>query len=61
MDFKVVIIESEKGQVQKVFDIRYFSDASDAFDFYQKFNTVNCKENVTPDWYVKALTPQFAG
>ena len=52
-NFRVVIIESERGWGQKVDEVRYFDNLAEAEAFVKKFNAGN-NLGVVPDWYMYA-------
>ncbi|MDD3412551.1 MAG: hypothetical protein PHY47_00980 [Lachnospiraceae bacterium] len=50
---RVIIIESERGWGQKVDEVKYFKNYSDAEAFCIDYNKDNNKNSV-PDWYMYA-------
>jgi hypothetical protein len=52
--FKVTIIESERGWGQKIDEIKYFDNETEAHNFVNRFNSANTKTDGVPDWYMYA-------
>lgn len=52
-EFKVEIIESERGWGQRTDEIKTFPTLRKAENFVKKYNSVNDKKHV-PDWYMYA-------
>lgn len=51
--YKVTIIESERGWGQKIDEVKYFDNESEAKKFCDTYNGYNDKPEV-PDWYMYA-------
>lgn len=51
--YKVVIIESERGWGQKVDEVKYFDNESDALKFVEQYNA-DLPPGPAPDWYMIA-------
>jgi len=51
--FKVVIIEFERGWGQRIDEVKYFDNETEAKDYCDKFNSKNPPGPV-PDWYMIA-------
>lgn len=56
MEYKVVIIESERGWGQRVDEVKIFESNSEAEQFVNDFNAKNTLSH-TPDWYMVAQGP----
>jgi hypothetical protein len=52
-EFKVEIIESERGWGSKIDEIKMFNDEQEALNFIEDYNKDN-NLPVTPDWYMYA-------
>lgn len=55
-NFRVDIIESEKGWGQKIEETKYFETLEEAQSFVEKFNK-NLPKDKVPDYYVIAKDP----
>jgi len=51
--FKVVIIEFERGWGQRVDEVKYFDNETEAKNYCDKFNSRNTLGRA-PDWYMIA-------
>jgi len=55
--WRVDIIESERGWGQKVDEVKFFDDETEANEFVEEYNSHNDKPYV-PDWYMYARSPE---
>ena len=56
MQYRVDIIESERGWGQRINETVYFDDLEEAQQFVTRFNSSNTAPR-TPDWYMFAEKP----
>lgn len=54
--YRVDIIESERGYGQKLLESKYFKTYDLASEYINKFNSKNTESKV-PDWYMYATGP----
>ena len=52
--FKVVIIESERGWGQKIDEVKYFDNETEARQFVTNYNNEYNPPGPAPDWYMMA-------
>ena len=62
-EWKVEVIESERGWGQKVDEVHWFTTEKKAKKFQDEINEPN-RQNIlnggsTPDWYMFATDPEF--
>jgi vacuolar-type H+-ATPase subunit C/Vma6 len=58
VQYRVDLIESERGWGQRVDETKYFDELDEANAFVTQFNSKNDKD-VAPDWYMYATQPEM--
>ncbi len=53
-EYKVIIIESERGWGSKIDEVIYFETADDAADYADIYNKTYNNKDYVPDWYMYA-------
>lgn len=53
----VDMLESELGWGQKIDDTYYFLSHEDACEYVRRYNKEFNSRDVTPSWYIMAMTP----
>jgi hypothetical protein len=60
-DWKVEIIESERGWGSKVDEVLYFTEQAEAATYVKEYNEKYNPPGPVPDWYMVAQGPYQVG